>query len=323
MSAVAIVGGLVTWGVEPASANANVLSRVVGSLGDLVAPASTLAILALGALIVIVSGGIDLSVGAVFALAAVASTDVVERLDVGAAPERVVPIALGVALGIGALCGLVNGLLIGGLRLRPALATFATFAVFRGVAVTCFAEPSSPSALLRVFSDAGFELANFDVSIQPAPLAIALTVLVLAWLFLARTVPGRELIAVGSNAEAARHAGLAVRRINGGAYVLAGLAAGLAAFVATGARGAPPFVASPDTELAVLAAALLGGASLAGGRGSPLSVVLGALLLALIQRGVEVLARFDVPREASTPVLGLVLLVALVLDRRATTSRER
>ncbi|MBI5433731.1 MAG: ABC transporter permease [Planctomycetes bacterium] len=307
--------------------------RAENLLANVLVPMSWVAILALGATVVIVSGGIDVSVGSVFALSALATAAITERLDVAAPAGLVLPLALGVALGVGAACGLVNGLLIVGLRLHPFIATLGTLSIFRGLALVAVEEKTLPSigrSLPRAFTEDGVG-ARVDFAgafLQPVPIAVMLGAALCAWLFLARTVWGREVYAVGGNEEAARYAGIAVGRVKLRVYVLAGLAAGLAGFVSTGFYQSANTATGEGLELAVIAAAVVGGAGLSGGRGTALGAFLGALLIKLIENGIDVVKRVDlgllefaVSKEYSKIILGLAIVVAVAIDRMAGARR--
>lgn len=301
--------------------------RLENLLANVLVPMSWVTILALGATLVIVSGGIDISVGSVFGLSALATAAVSERLDLEAPAGTVLPLALGVALGVGAACGLVNGLLIVGLRLHPFIATLGTLSIFRGLALVSVEEKTLPSlgrALPRALTEEGvgarLELAG--TFLQPVPILVMLVALALTWLFLARTVWGRSIYAVGGNEEAARYAGIGVGRVKVGVYVLAGLAAGLAGFVSTGFYQSANTATGEGLELAVIAAAAVGGASLSGGRGTALGAFLGALLIKLIENGIDVVKRIDlglfeiaISKEYAKIILGLAIVVAVAIDR--------
>lgn len=298
-------------------------------LANVLTPMSWIAILALGATAVIVTGGIDISVGSVFGLSALATAAVLERLPRDASGWTAIPLAAAVALGVGLLCGVINGLLIVGLRLHPFIATLGTLSIFRGIALVSVAEKTLPSlgrelppSFTEHFIGRRIELAGGATFVQPVPMLIALAVLALMWLFLQRTVAGRELYAVGGNAEAARYAGLPVRRILVRTYAIAGLLAGLAGLVSAGFYQSANTQTGEGLELPVIAAAVVGGASLTGGRGTALGACLGALLIQLIENGIDVVRSIElgpfslsISRQYAKIIIGLAILIAVALDR--------
>lgn len=303
--------------------------RLENLVANVLTPMSWTAILALGATAVIVSGGIDISVGSIFGLAALGTAAVLERLPPDASGWTALPLGAATALGIGGACGLANGALVVTLRLHPFIATLGTLSIFRGLALVLVTEKTLPSLgreLPHSFTD-GFvgsrlQLGGQAEFLQPVPMAIMLATLAVFWVFLHRSAAGRELYAVGGNEEAARYAGLPVRRIRIGVYVLSGLCAGLAGLVSTGFYQSANTATGEGLELPVIAAAVVGGASLSGGRGTALGAFLGALLIKLIENGIDVVREIDlgpiafhVSREYSKIILGLAIVLAVALDR--------
>jgi len=274
------------------------------------------AVMAVGMTMVIVSGGIDLSVGSVYALAAVGTALLLRALNTpdtsGAAPPGWFLFGAGLlaSLAIGLACGLANGLLVVGLGVHPFIITMGTMLIFRGAAavVSRSESVSVPDALVAVAKAP----LGLPPSLHPVPGLLAIAVAAAGALYLSHTVPGRHLYAVGGNPEAARFAGLPVKRIVAGVYVFAGLAAGLAAFLATSYYGAANSGDAMGYELFVIAAAVVGGASLNGGKGGAIGALLGALLLELIRKSITTL-RID--QNYEWIVVGAAIIVAVVLDQ--------
>jgi ribose/xylose/arabinose/galactoside ABC-type transport system permease subunit len=281
---------------------------------------SFFAIMAIGATVVIVAGGIDLSVAGIYVLSGLAGAAILHGFGpVGhwaRAPDVIVVLITSVAcLGTGVLCGLVNGIGVIGLKLHPFIITLGTMGIFRGIAfVTTKAQSIGDfhQAFVDGFISRKFSLAaSGDETIYPIPLCILIAVAVWGSLYLARTVTGRKLHAIGGNETAARYAGLAVARLKATTYVLAGLTAGIAAMINIGYHGSAASGDGAGYELEVIAAAVVGGASLSGGRGTALGAVLGALIIRLIVDGIVIL---DLDQNYSQIIVGSVIIAA-ALDR--------
>jgi len=271
--------------------------------------ASFFAVMAVGATIVIISGGIDLSVGSIYALAGVTAALVLRALGpMGSVTTFVV--GLGVSLAIGIACGAVNGLMVVGLRVHPFIITLGTMWILRGVAlVSSHAESILlPSVLTRV-AKAPLGLA---ASLYPVPMLTMIAVTAIGAVYLTRTVMGRHVFAIGGNAEASRFSGLRLGRIQVGVFVISGLTAGLAAFMGASFYGSASCVDATGYELYVIASAVVGGASLAGGKGSAINATLGALLIVLIRQSIRTL-HFD--QNYEWIIIGCATIVAVVLDR--------
>ncbi len=271
--------------------------------------ASFFAIMAVGATMVIISGGIDLSVGSVYALAGVLTAMALRHLT-HLAPAAQVGCAMGLCLGLGLACGLANGLMIVGLRVHPFIITLGMMWVFRGIA---FVASKAQSILLpRPVTEAVKSTLGFGESLYPVPLIVMLAITAAGAIYLTRTVMGRHLYAVGGNAEAARYAGLRLGPILVGVYAISGLTAGIAALLGSGFYGSASCADATGYELYVIAAAVVGGASLAGGRGSAVNAMLGALLIVLIRQSIRTL-HFD--QNYEWIIIGCAIVVAVVLDQ--------
>jgi ribose/xylose/arabinose/galactoside ABC-type transport system permease subunit len=282
---------------------------------------SFFAIMAIGATVVIVAGGIDLSVAGIYVLAGLAGAVLLHGFGPdgrwpGAPGIVVVCLTSAACLGTGAACGLVNGLGVIGLRLHPFIITLGTMSIFRGIAfVTTKAQSigNFHKAFVDGFISRKFQLAaGTNEVIYPIPLLILIAVAVWGSLYLARTVTGRKLHAIGGNETAARYAGLAVPRLKAMTYVLAGLTAGIAAMINIGYHGSAASGDGGGYELEVIAAAVVGGASLSGGRGTALGAVLGALIIRLIVDGIVIL---NLDQNYSQIIIGSVIVAAATLDR--------
>ncbi|HEY1684950.1 MAG TPA: ABC transporter permease [Tepidisphaeraceae bacterium] len=320
-----LIGALLTvmgGSVQQGGHSVNNFMRPPNLLGGVVTPMTAYAIMAIGATFVIISGGIDISVGAIFALSALGTAAVLQNFDPDSPWTRTIPTALAISCGIGTLCGLINGIIIVSLRMHPFIVTLGTMSIFRGignVAVKIKTLPGPGKVLPDSFTT-NFVMYEPRPFLQPVPMIVMLICVILGWLYLSGTVWGRENYAVGGNEEAARLAGLRISWIKLRIYALAGLTAGIAGFVSVGYFGSASTNTGEGYELTVIAAAVVGGASLLGGRGSALGAMLGAMVIKLIENGILVL-RLD--REYSSIIIGIAIILAVAVDRLSETFRAR
>lgn len=314
----------------------NAFLRFENLVANVLTPMSWMAILALGATIVIASGGIDISVGSIFGLSALGAAAVLQRLPADAPAWLALPAGAAAALAIGGACGLANGLLVVLLRIHPFIVTLGTLSIYRGLGLVLVKEKTLPglgrelpASFTTGFVGARWQFGDSAAAfVQPVPILILLLAAAAVALFLGRMVAGREVYAVGGNAEAARFAGLPVARIQVRVYALAGLLAGLAGMVSAGFYQSANTATGEGYELTVIAAAVVGGASLLGGRGTALGAVLGALVIKLIENGIDIvkvvdlgLFRLAVSKEYGKIIIGLAILAAVAVDRVASGSR--
>jgi ribose/xylose/arabinose/galactoside ABC-type transport system permease subunit len=274
--------------------------------------ASGFAIMAVGATIVIISGGIDLSVGAVYALAGVVMAMVLRAVG-PLSPAATVLLGLGTCLAVSLACGLANGAMVVGLKVHPFIITLGTMWMLRGIAfVGSHAESILVPGALTSVAKASLGL---GASLYPVPLFAMLLVAALGAVYLTRTVMGRHIFAVGGNLEASRFAGLHVPRIRVGVFVLSSLTAGVAAFIGASFYGSATSSDANGYELYVIASAVVGGASLSGGRGSAASAMLGALLIVLIRQAIRTL---HLDQNYEWIIIGAAMIVAVVFDQGGT-----
>lgn len=293
------------------------------NLDKLAKNTSFFAIMAVGATLVIITGGIDLSVGSVYCLAAVCGAMFLHRFGpqgagAGASPLWVVPAAILLCLGVGTLCGLMNGLGVVLLRVHPFVITLGTMAIYRGIAFV-MTKAQAYTHFPAEFTDG---LIRYEVSrnLYPVPMTIMFTVTLIAALYLKFAVTGRQIFAIGGNEQAARYSGLPVEGVKLKVYAFSGLMAGIAAMIMLGYYGAASSDAGKGYELDVIAAAVIGGASLSGGRGSALGALFGALIIQMINNGIIIL---EIDQNYSQIIIGAVIVLAVVLDRINTLLRER
>ena len=287
----------------------NFLNRY--TLIQMATDASAFAIMGVGATMVIISGGIDLSVGAVYALSGVVMAMLLRALG-PMAPTATVLVGLSTCLIVSLLCGLANGLMVAGLGVHPFVITLGTMWMLRGVSfVSSHAESILVPQALTAVAKAPL---GFGTSLYPVPLLCMLVVMLLGSVYLTRTVPGRHIFAVGSNPDASRYSGLNVPRITVGVFVLSGLAAGVAAFLGAAFYGSATSSDANGYELYVIASAVVGGASLTGGKGSALSAMLGALLIVMMRQGMRTL---HLDQNYEWIIIGAALIIAVVIDQRS------
>jgi ribose transport system permease protein len=264
------------------------------------------ACVALGMTLVIISGGIDLSVGPTAALSAVLSA----ALMVAGVPPAIAVVA---GLGLGAICGLVNGALVAFGGLQPFIVTLGTLSTYRALALIF----TGGNPILGV--PAAFRsVANGYFFGVPASVIAVIVVALLAAILLRKTPFGEYLLAVGGNEEAAHIAGVPIALTKIGAYVLSGVLAALAALILIGRLGAAEPILGNLWELDAIAAAAIGGASLMGGKGSIIGTLLGAIILGAMRNGLTLL---NVQAFYQLLATGLIILLAMLIDR-ATRGRS-
>jgi ribose/xylose/arabinose/galactoside ABC-type transport system permease subunit len=274
--------------------------------------ASTFAIMGVGATLVIISGAIDLSVGAVYALSGVVMA-IVLRSAGSMNPVLTVVLGLATCLTVALLCGLANGLMVVGLGVHSFIITLGTMWILRGIAfVSSHAESILVPTSLTAVAKASLGL---GASLSPVPLLVMLAVTAVGAIFLNRTVMGRHVLAIGGNAEASRFSGLRVNRIRLGVFVISALTAGVAAFLGASFYGSATSSDGTGYELYVIASAVVGGASLAGGKGSALSAMLGALLIVLIRQAIRTL---HLDQNYEWIIIGTAMIAAVVVDQKGS-----
>lgn len=266
---------------------------------DLAGDAWALALLSLPMTMIVITGGIDLSVGATAALSAVALGFVLESGG---------SIGLGVAaaMAVGTICGALNGLLIARLRIHPLIVTLATMAAFRGVALAV-----TRGRTLHGFP-AGFSQISAGTLIGlPYPLWLLIAASIATAFFLSATAYGRFVYAIGHNETASRYSGVPTRTIKLALYTLAGSVAGVGAVFMTSRYGQAKADFANALELQVITAVVLGGVSIFGGRGHVVGVLLGVLLIHECQKFVPWHWR---QTELNALVVGLLLIGSVLVN---------
>lgn len=293
---------------------------------------SWIAIMSLGATIVIISGGIDISVGSTYCLCALGCAAALQWLGPNANQATIVIVGIAAPLAIGALCGFINGAIVVGLRMHPFIVTLATLTIFRGIAANSVENQTLPidaPAFTSGFISSSFDL-PWKIRIELWPIIIMIGCAIVTWLFLSHTVGGRQIYAVGGNEEAARFSGLPVGRIKLRVYVLCGLCAGIAGMITAGYNSSATTAMGQGYELIVIASAVVGGASLDGGRGTALGAILGALIMKLIDNGIGNMRPINLglftlklSQQYSMIITGIAILLAVGIDRFSEHLRAR
>jgi ribose transport system permease protein len=263
---------------------------------------------------VIISGGIELSVGSIIALLGVVFIDLIAYLGVPWSLAIPIVILLGVAMGA------VHGLLVTKLGMQPFVVTLCGLLIYRGVARFYTKDATEGFAFGQSFPTLEWLTTGRTLGVPHSAIAFALVALILA-VVLHRSVFGRYLFAVGKNEEAARYSGIRTHQVTIAAYVICcGLTAFAAIFIAMYTRSISPASHGNFYELYAIAAAVLGGCSLRGGEGSILGVVLGTILLQVLQNLVNLLG---IPSSLNFAVMGGVILLGVLADQQLIAYRQR
>jgi ribose transport system permease protein len=268
----------------------------------------------IGAGIVIITGGIDLSVGSVFALLGVVYIDLLVGWQVSWWLATIVVVLGGVVLGA------IHGFLITRLHLQPFIVTLCGLLIYRGIARYYTNDGTAGFEYGQSFPTLEWLTAGRTLGV-PHSFIMFLVVAAVMGLVLHRSVFGRYLFAVGKNEEAARYSGIRTERVVAAAYIISGALAGLSSiYLAMYTRSISPASHGNFYELYGIAAAVLGGCSLRGGEGSILGIVLGAILLQILQNLVNLLG---IPSSLNFAVMGGVILIGVIADQQLTRLRER
>jgi rhamnose transport system permease protein len=259
------------------------------------------ALLAVPMTFIIILGGIDLSVGSMLALSAIALGFSWQSFGF--------PLWLAVIVAIvtGSLAGLLNGLAIVYLRVPPLIVTLATLAIYRGLSLGI-----SESRSVNGFPDAFTFFGSGEIFGLPVQVYLLILVLIISAVVLAATPLGRSIYAIGNNETAARFAGIPVNRIQLFAYTLSGFMAGIAGFIYTSRVTSTRADAATGLELDVIAAVVFGGTSIVGGRGTIVGTALGVITIEFLRNGLQ-LSGFR--GEATVILIGAVLIISILLNQ--------
>lgn len=277
-----------------------------GNLRNVALQISVNALIAVGMTFVILTAGIDLSVGSTLALSAA----IAAQLMVGHANPW---LAGGAALVVGGLAGALNGVFVAYAGLAPFIVTLGTMTLFRGL-TEIYTNGMPIFNLPQAF--AYFGTGTFLAI--PIPVWVMVLVFIAAWVVLYRTTAGRRIYAIGGNERVSFLAGVPVRRYLVGVYVVSGILASLAGIILASRLGSAEPTAGVGYELDAITAVVLGGTSLVGGEGTLIGTLIGALILGIIDNGLNLLNVNSFYQDA---VKGLIILAAIMLDRKKSAGR--
>ena len=261
---------------------------------------SFIGIMAIGECMVIITGGIDLSVGSIFAFAGVTSAFAMTKMGMSTFAGLLVGLVSGL------LFGLMNGLFVTRLNLPPFIATLGTLSIARGLSYALtsgFPLPNLPDAFK--FIGQGY------IGVIPFPVILLLLLGVIFTFFLNNTVTGRRVYATGSNEEAARVSGVNTKQVKMLVYSLSGLLAGLSGMATAARLGVAQSTAGIGYELDAIAAVIIGGASVAGGVGTVFGAIIGAAIMGVLKNGLILLS---VSAYWQQTVIGAVIILAVTFD---------
>lgn len=266
-------------------------------------------IIAIGMTFVIITGGIDLSVGAVLALAGAIGTDFTHT-DMNM--PLIVPFLIAIA--IGALCGAISGVIISYVGAPPFVVTMGMMQIARGATYLY-----TGGAPIKDLSEAFMEVGKGDFLQIPIPVYILAIVLVIAVILLHKARFGRCLYAIGGNEEAAYASGINVKLNKTTAYVISGVCSAICGLILAARTGAAAALAGDGYELNAIAAVVIGGTSLSGGKGTIVGTLIGALIIGSISNGLDLM---NVSSYVQTVVKGVIIIAAVCLDARTAAKKH-
>jgi ribose transport system permease protein len=272
-----------------------------GNLLNVLRQVSINSVIACGMTMIIITGGIDLSVGSLVAMASCLA-----MLAIGATDSDL--LGLLVSIAVGATAGAFNGALIAWARVPPFIMTLATLTIFSGIALIS----TGGAPIIRFTGDFRWVGQGLIYGI-PVPVVIMLLIAALTHIVLSRTAFGAAVYAVGGNEEAARLSGIAVRKIKFLVYVIGGALTGLAAMILMGRLSSAQPNMGQGFELDAIAAVVLGGTSLMGGRGTVWGTLIGALVIGILNNGFNLLA---IDPYFQLVAKGAIILLAVLIDDR-------
>jgi ribose transport system permease protein len=274
----------------------------VANLLNVMRQVSINALIAFGMTLVILLGGIDLSVGSMLALSSVFTATLISR-----GTDPVVATLVGIASG--AVMGAANGLVIAKGKVAPFIATLGTMTILRGLALVV----SNGSPVTGINSDFFTMLGGgYVADLIPIPVIWMALMFALIWFVLKKTVFGRHVYAVGGNEEASRLSGVSVDRVKIWVYTLSGAMSAMAGIILTSRLNSAQPTAGAGYELDAIAAVVLGGTSLTGGRGWIFGTLVGALLIGVLNNGLNLLGVSSFYQQV---IKGVVILLAVLIDR--------
>ena len=286
----------------------------LSSIANLLRQWGEFSLLVMALMIVMVAGGIDLSVGSTFALGNIVA---LALLTVGGLPW---PLVVVLTMACGAAVGLVNGVLVGYLRLRAFLTTLVTLIIVRAIVDMLLLTYSVSIASTFIDSEAWYFLGEGSILSLPVSVVVTLVIAITVHIVFSRTRPGWSVLATGGSRRSAHNVGIPVRRVICMTYVVSGTLCALAGVLFASRLGGAGADTGVGLEIAALTAAVLGGNSLGGGRGSAAKAVIGSITVMIL---VNSLVRMGVNSGANSLLLGLVLLGAVAIDVRFLKNKHK
>ncbi|WP_315076592.1 ABC transporter permease subunit [uncultured Clostridium sp.] len=274
----------------------------ISNITNVFTQVSTNAIIAVGMTFVILTGGIDLSVGSTLAISGALAASIIKSTGN-------VFLAVIVAALVGIAVGFVNGMLISKGKLQAFIVTLATMTIFRGLTLV-FTNGTPISKLPETFVKIG----NGKIGFMPIPVIITIVIAIVAIYLLNKTRFGRYLYALGGNEDSARLSGINTDKIKTLAYVISGFASAIAGVIITSRIASASPNAGTGFELDAIAAVVIGGTSLAGGEGKISGTIIGALIIGILNNGLNLM---NVSPFYQSIVKGLVILMAVLLDKKS------
>jgi ribose transport system permease protein len=272
----------------------------VGNLAGVARQTAVITVMSMGMTVVMVSGGIDLSVGSMMALTSVLMAFVM----VSGAPVLVAILA---AIAAGAAFGMINGAAIASLRIPPFIVTLGAMGIYRGTALLV----TDGKSVVGLPSGFGYLAEGNLLGLIPVPLLIVIIVALTTHIMLSKTRAGLYCYAIGSNIEAARYAGVRVSRYQVAFYAILGALTGLAGAIESARLVTGQPTSGEGYELRVIAAVVIGGGSLAGGQGTVIGTLIGALIMGVLANGANLLG---ISSFAQQVVIGAVIVLAVTFD---------
>lgn len=273
----------------------------LSNISNVLTQVSTNAIIAVGMTFVILTGGIDLSVGSTVAISGALAASIIKSTN------NIFLAVLAAAI-VGIAIGIINGLLISKGKLQAFIVTLATMTIFRG-ATLVFTSGTPISKLPEKF----VEIGNGKLGFIPIPVVITVIVLIISIYILTQTRFGRYLYALGGNEDSARLSGINTTKIKTLVYVISGFASSIAGIIIASRIGSASPNAGTSFELDAIAAVVIGGTSLAGGEGKITGTIIGALIIGVLNNGLNLM---NVSPFYQSIVKGLVILIAVLLDKK-------
>ncbi|MCX7951554.1 MAG: ribose ABC transporter permease [Clostridiales bacterium] len=273
----------------------------VNNLLNVLTQVSVNAVIAIGMTFVILTGGIDLSVGSILAITGAIAASIIVK-------SNSLFLAIVVTILLGALIGAFNGAIVAKGKIQPFIVTLATMTIFRG-ATYVFTNGTPISGLSKNFTFIG----NSRVLGIPFPVIITLIVFALAWYLISETRYGRYVYALGGNEDSTRLSGINTDKVKMLVYIVSGIASAISGVIVTSRIGSASPNAGSGYELDAIAAVVLGGTSLSGGEGSITGTIVGAMIIGVLNNGLNLM---NVSPFYQSIVKGLVILLAVLIDKK-------